>query len=68
MSEPNGPRSLILSAAEGSWIIGSALGMLAIPSVCIGYLSRDLFIGLGTNLWGAIQYLKKLCEKEQARI
>lgn len=52
LSEPNGPRNLILSASESSWTIGSVLGILALPSIFIGYLGRDLFIGLGTNFWG----------------
>ena len=49
--EPNGSRSLLLSASEGSWAIGLVLGLLAIPSMFVGY-GRDLFIGLGTDFWG----------------
>nr|YP_011008415.1 NADH dehydrogenase subunit 5 [Syringoderma abyssicola]WBP70386.1 NADH dehydrogenase subunit 5 [Syringoderma abyssicola] len=52
LAEPNGSRSLLLSASEGSWLMGSVLGLLAIPSIFIGYISRDLFIGLGTGFWG----------------
>nr|YP_011008028.1 NADH dehydrogenase subunit 5 [Cutleria multifida]WBP69894.1 NADH dehydrogenase subunit 5 [Cutleria multifida] len=52
LAEPNGSRSLLLSASEGSWPMGVVLGLLAVPSMFIGYLSRDLFIGLGTNFWG----------------
>lgn len=52
LSEPNGGRSLLLSASESSWPMGLVLGILAIPSIFIGYLSRDLFIGLGTDFWG----------------
>nr|YP_011017002.1 NADH dehydrogenase subunit 5 [Lessonia nigrescens]WQB61680.1 NADH dehydrogenase subunit 5 [Lessonia nigrescens] len=52
LSEPNGSRSLLLSASEGGWAIGIVLGILALPSMFIGYLSRDLFIGLGTDFWG----------------
>ena len=50
--EPNGSRSLLLSASEGSWAIGLVLGLLAIPSMFVGYFGRDLFIGLGTDFWG----------------
>lgn len=52
LSESNGNRFLIMSASESSWIMGSVLGLLAIPSLCIGYISRDIFIGLGTGFWG----------------
>nr|YP_010417980.1 NADH dehydrogenase subunit 5 [Sargassum polycystum]USF18198.1 NADH dehydrogenase subunit 5 [Sargassum polycystum] len=51
--EPNGSRKLLLSASEGGKAIGFVLGLLAIPSIFIGYFSRDLFIGLGTNFWGS---------------
>lgn len=50
--EPNGSRLLSLSASEGTWVMGCVLGILAIPSLFIGYLSKDLFIGLGTGFWG----------------
>ena len=50
--EPNGSRSLLLSASEGNWAIGLVLGLLAIPSMFVGYFGRDLFIGLGTDFWG----------------
>nr|YP_011007923.1 NADH dehydrogenase subunit 5 [Aureophycus aleuticus]WBP69754.1 NADH dehydrogenase subunit 5 [Aureophycus aleuticus] len=52
LAEPNGSRSLLLSASEGGWPIGLVLGILALPSMFIGYLGRDLFIGLGTDFWG----------------
>lgn len=52
LSEPNGSRTLLLSASEGSWPMGIVLSVLALPSIFIGYLSRDLFIGLGTDFWG----------------
>nr|QWK44223.1 NADH dehydrogenase subunit 5 [Akkesiphycus lubricus] len=52
LAEPNGSRSLLLSASEGSWPMGIVLGILAVPSMFIGYFSRDLFIGLGTDFWG----------------
>nr|ANS57844.1 NADH dehydrogenase subunit 5 [Pleurocladia lacustris] len=52
LSEPNGSRIIVLSASEGSWPMGVVLGILAIPSIFIGYFSRDLFIGLGSDFWG----------------
>ena len=32
--------------------MGLVLGLLAIPSMFVGYFGRDLFIGLGTDFWG----------------
>ena len=32
--------------------MGLVLGLLAIPSMFVGYFGRDLFIGLGSNFWG----------------
>nr|YP_011008101.1 NADH dehydrogenase subunit 5 [Dictyotopsis propagulifera]WBP69967.1 NADH dehydrogenase subunit 5 [Dictyotopsis propagulifera] len=52
LSEPNGSRFLILSASESNWLIGFVLAALALPSIFIGYLTKDLFVGLGTNFWG----------------
>nr|YP_010032394.1 Nad5 [Schizocladia ischiensis]QOW07608.1 Nad5 [Schizocladia ischiensis] len=52
LSEANGRRPLLLGASESSWPISTALGILAIPSIFIGYLGKDLFIGLGTPFWG----------------
>nr|QWE51013.1 Nad5 [Phaeophyceae sp.] len=52
LSEPRGSRVGLLPAAEGGWAISLSLGLLAIPSIFIGYLARDLFIGLGSDFWG----------------
>nr|YP_011007958.1 NADH dehydrogenase subunit 5 [Chorda asiatica]QWK44430.1 NADH dehydrogenase subunit 5 [Chorda asiatica]WBP69789.1 NADH dehydrogenase subunit 5 [Chorda asiatica] len=52
LAEPNGSRSSLLSASEGGWRMGLVLGLLAVPSMFIGYFSRDLFIGVGTDFWG----------------
>ena len=52
LSEPNGSRRILLSASEGSWPMKFSLGLLAFPSIFAGYLSRDLFIGLGSSFWG----------------
>ncbi|CAM9119604.1 unnamed protein product [Choristocarpus tenellus] len=51
LSKPNGNRLILLSASESSWPIATSLGILAIPSIFIGYIGRDLFVGLGTNFW-----------------
>ena len=53
LSKPNGNRLTILNAHEGSWHIGLPLFLLSFLSIFIGFLTRDLFIGFGTNFWGA---------------
>nr|AZJ13587.1 NADH dehydrogenase subunit 5 [Endarachne binghamiae] len=56
LSEPNGSRRFLLSASESGWPMSLVLGVLAIPSIFVGYFSRDLFIGLGTDFWGNALY------------
>jgi len=53
LAEPNGKRIILENAYESGWKMLLPLGFLAIPSIFIGYLSKDLFIGLGTNFWGS---------------
>ena len=51
LSEPNGNRLSILNAHEGSWRMTLPLFLLSIFSISIGYLTKELFIGFGTNFW-----------------
>lgn len=53
LSEPNGNRITILNAHEASWRMGFPLFILSILSITIGFLTRDFFIGFGTNFWGS---------------
>jgi len=53
LSEPNGHKSVILNAHEGSWRMTFPLFILSILSITVGFLTRDLFIGFGTNFWGS---------------
>jgi len=53
LAEPNGNRASILNAHEGSWRMTLPLFILSIFSIFIGYMTQDLFIGFGTNFWGA---------------
>lgn len=48
LSEPNGSKFVILKAHESSYKIGFPLFTLAILSITVGYLSKDLFVGFGT--------------------
>ena len=52
LSEPNGHRKVILNAHEGSWRMTFPLFILSILSISVGFLTRDLFIGFGTDFWG----------------
>jgi proton-translocating NADH-quinone oxidoreductase chain L len=52
LANPNGNKNITLHAHEGSWRMTLPLFILAILSVIVGYLSKDMFIGFGTNFWG----------------
>jgi len=52
LSEPSGHRSVIPFAADVPNAITLVLGILAIPSIFIGFYSKDLIVGLGTEFFG----------------
>lgn len=52
LSNTNSNKNVVLHAHEGSWRMTLPLLLLSFLSVLIGYLSKDLFIGFGTNFWG----------------
>ena len=52
LSKPNGYKSVICSAYDSSYSILFSLCTLSIPSMFIGYLTKDMIIGLGTDFWG----------------
>jgi NADH-ubiquinone oxidoreductase chain 5 len=51
LSYPNGPLSNYKSAHEGDIYMNLPLIILAIFSIFFGYLSKDIFIGLGTSFF-----------------
>ena len=51
LSNPNGNRMNIVNAHEGSWRMTFPLFLLLLCSIGIGYLTQDLFIGVGSNFW-----------------
>lgn len=51
LSEPNGHRETIFNAHEPGIKMVFALCILAIFSIFIGYLTKDLFIGFGSPFW-----------------
>jgi len=52
LSKPNGYKSVICAAYDSSDKICIALGCLAIPSIFIGFFTKDMLVGLGTHFWG----------------
>jgi len=52
LSKPNGYKTVLCSAYDSSYSILISLAFLSIPSIFIGYLTKDMIIGLGTSFWG----------------
>jgi NADH-ubiquinone oxidoreductase chain 5 len=57
LSKPNGYKSVICSAYDSSYRIIISLVILSIPSMFIGYLTKDMIIGFGTDFWGNSIYV-----------
>jgi proton-translocating NADH-quinone oxidoreductase chain L len=51
LAEPNGNKNVILNAHEGSWKLTLPLFILSFFSITIGFLTREVFIGFGTDFW-----------------
>ena len=52
LANPNGNKHIIFNAHEGGFRMTFPLFLLCILSIFIGYLSKDFFIGFGTDFWG----------------
>lgn len=52
LSKPLGYKNIICKAYDSSYQICTALAVLSIPSIFIGFYTKDMVIGLGTNFWG----------------
>ena len=57
LSSPNGYRKIICAAHDSSYQICATLGILSIPSLFIGFYTKDMVIGLGTDFWGNSLYV-----------
>lgn len=57
LSKPNGYKQIICSAYDSSFNISIALAILAIPSIFIGFYTKDMVIGIGTDFWGNSIYI-----------
>nr|QNM39521.1 NADH dehydrogenase subunit 5 [Gelidiella fanii] len=52
INNANSNRMFVNLIHESNWIILTPLFLLALGSIFIGYIAKDLFIGFGTNFWG----------------
>ena len=57
LSSPNGYKSVICAAYDSSYQIIFSLFILAIPSVLIGFYTKDMIIGFGSDFWGNSLYV-----------
>lgn len=58
LAAPNGNKNIIQNAHEGSLRMSFPLFILAIFSILIGYLTKDMFIGFGTSFWGSSIFIQ----------
>ena len=52
LSKPNGYYKIICFAYDSGPQISIALGCLAIPSIMIGYYTKDMIVGVGSHFFG----------------
>jgi NADH-ubiquinone oxidoreductase chain 5 len=56
LTRPNGYKKIISYTMDSGFIIKLVLSSLAIPSVFIGYFSKDMIVGVGTSFFGNAIY------------
>jgi proton-translocating NADH-quinone oxidoreductase chain L len=57
LSETNAHKNIIIHAHDAPFKMAFPLGILALGSIFIGYLTKDMFIGLGTHFWNNAIYV-----------
>lgn len=57
MSKPTGHKQVIGFAYDSGINITVALGCLAIPSIFVGYYTKDMIVGVGSNFFGTAVYV-----------
>ena len=57
LSTPNGFKNVLCAAYDSSYQICTALAILSIPSIFIGFYTKDMIIGLGSDFWGNSIYV-----------
>nr|YP_010507909.1 NADH dehydrogenase subunit 5 [Phytophthora citricola]UXG56236.1 NADH dehydrogenase subunit 5 [Phytophthora citricola] len=60
LSETNAYKNIIKNAHDVPLEMGIPLGLLAFGSIFIGYISKDMFVGLGSNFWNNSIYINPL--------
>lgn len=53
LSKPNGHKIALINARDSGACISLALIFLALPSICIGYLLKDITVGSGSPIFGS---------------
>jgi len=56
LSKPLGYKQIICYAADSKFCISFALGCLSIPSILVGYYTKDIFVGVGSHAFGTAIY------------
>ena len=59
-SKPNGNKFIVTSAFDSSFKICLTLSFLIIPSIFIGFFTKEIFVGLGTNFWDNAIFIKPI--------
>jgi NADH-ubiquinone oxidoreductase chain 5 len=57
LTEPSGHKNVIRFAADVPNAITLVLGTLAIPSIFVGFYSKDMIVGFGTEFFGTAIYV-----------
>jgi NADH-ubiquinone oxidoreductase chain 5 len=52
LSEPNGFKPVISKVHDAPIRMALPLALLAVPSIFIGFVTKDMIIGVGTDFWG----------------
>ena len=60
LTETNAYKNVIKNAHDVPLEMGISLGLLAFGSIFIGYISKDMFVGLGSNFWNNSIYINPI--------
>nr|YP_009541994.1 NADH dehydrogenase subunit 5 [Neogoniolithon spectabile]AYR06664.1 NADH dehydrogenase subunit 5 [Neogoniolithon spectabile] len=60
LNSTESPRIIFFKVHESHWFMTIPLMILGIGSLFVGYLTKDLFVGLGTSFWGNSIYTNPL--------
>jgi NADH-ubiquinone oxidoreductase chain 5 len=57
LTKPTGHRKIICYSHDSGFYICVALGCLALPSIFVGYLTKDMMVGVGSHFFGTAIYV-----------